>query len=229
MNLLKNIYHYLSRFFCEPTTAITDLMLAGFCLWCFFQLKKIISKKDSLYHWQLFFLAVGGSTFMGGLAHSLSCDKQSIYYITAWLLMQLFSGLSLFFAQQAAFLNEITNKKTRGLLKSLSIIQLIVFAVLVIVFMDFKVVAVNSLIGLVQLAFLLFPKSLIDWEYKTLVTAGLLSSFITVYINRTKLSFSHWFNYNDISHIVIFISLLLIYRGVRHKQNQNNLFRKQHY
>lgn len=219
MNVLKNIYQYLSLFFCEPTTAITDFMLAGFCVWCFYRLKKLIGKKDPLSPWNAFFLAVGVSTFMGGLAHSFSCLKQSIYYTTTWLIMQLFSGLSLFFAQQAAFSNEISNSKIGKSLRTLSILQIIVFSVLVVVFLDFKIVAINSFIGLVLLAYIFFPKTLIDWEYKTLICAGFLSSFLTIYINRTKLSFAHWFNHNDISHLVIFMSLLLIYKGVRYKHN----------
>lgn len=227
MNELRNIYHQLSQLFCEPTTAITDFMLAGFCLWCFFRLYGLKTKKAAIVFWSYFLLFVGGSTFMGGLAHSFSCLSDTIYYEITWLFMQLFSGLSLFYAQSAVYLIELTKNKKIKVLRMFAAFQLFVFSISVIVFMDFRVVALNSFIGLIQLLVLSFPIGLKDWEYKTLITLGLLTSFITIYVNRTKMSIAHWFNHNDISHVFIFISLLLIYKGVRYKNNHESFFNHQ--
>ncbi|MDP3556224.1 MAG: hypothetical protein Q8T03_02555 [Bacteroidota bacterium] len=223
---LNKTYNWLTHFFCEPTTAITDYMLAVFCFWCFKSVFSLIKKTIITKSWGYFFLFIGGSTFMGGLAHTTNCLPNPIIFKTSWLAMQLFSGASLFFAQRAIFNSEINSKKIKTILEKIALLQLIIFSVSVFIFMDFRVVAFNSLIGLIQLLVLSFPKKIYDWEYKFLLTSGFLISFLTIYVNRTKLSLAYWFNYNDISHFIMFASLFLIYKGITYKYNQDSFFQK---
>ena len=225
METLQTIYKTLSSIFCEPTTAITDFMLSAFCLWCYKAVLSYNRKREYRSHWALFFLFVACSTFFGGCAHSVSCLQNTLYYKIAWLLMQLSSGISLYFAQKAVFSTEVKNPKTKSILNTLALIQIISFCVCVIVFMDFIVVATNSLIGLLQLLIICFPKTRTKLAYKSLVSLGFLTSFLTIYVNRTQLSYAYWFNYNDISHLIIFTSLLLLYKAIKHKPNLENFLK----
>jgi hypothetical protein len=46
------------------------------------------------------------------------------------------------------------------------------------------------------------------------VVFGIGVSFISIITHTLKISINEWFNYKDISHVIISISLLIIYKGV---------------
>lgn len=47
------------------------------------------------------------------------------------------------------------------------------------------------------------------------VAGGIIVSFLSIVTHSLKLSVSEWFNYKDISHVIMLISLMLMYKGVR--------------
>jgi hypothetical protein len=198
-------------------------MLSAVAFYFFFSINKIKSKKRSVMNWSKFFLFLGISTFLGGIAHAIHDRQNNFVYDIVWLAMQLGSGFSVFYAQSAAFRSEVRNRKTQKLLHKVAFIQLMLFIPSVIYFFSFKVVALNSSIGLIELVVLFLPIGIQNWKHKTLICTGVLISFLTVYVNTTKLSFASWFNYNDISHVIMFVSILMICRGVKHKHKSDSL------
>jgi len=110
----------------EPMTSITDFMLSAVAFYIFFSINKIESKKRSVINWSKFFLFLGFSTFFGGIAHAISDRQDNLIYDLVWLFMQLSSGLSVFYAQSAAFRSEIRNRKTQRILHKVSLIQLMI-------------------------------------------------------------------------------------------------------
>lgn len=52
-------------------------------------------------------------------------------------------------------------------------------------------------------------------EGSKLVAIGISITFIPIIIHSLKFSIHEWFNYKDISHVIIFIALLVIYKGVK--------------
>lgn len=217
--MTANILAFLS----EPMTSITDFMLSAVAFYIFFSINKIESKKRSVINWSKFFLFLGFSTFFGGIAHAISDRQDNLIYDLVWLAMQLSSGISVFYAQSAAFRSEVRNRKTQRILHKISFIQLMLFIPSVIYFFSFKVVALNSSIGLIELVILFLPIGIQNWKHKALICSGVLISFLTVYVNTTKLSIASWFNYNDISHVIMFVSILMICKGVKYKHKTDSL------
>ncbi|MFO0357922.1 MAG: DUF6962 family protein [Sphingobacteriaceae bacterium] len=217
MNYLEISYVWLNNYFCEPTTIITDLILAFFCFWCFRSISNYQNRSESVERWSMFFLFIGISTFFGSIAHSISCDTSSFTYKTVWLVMQITSGLSVFYAQQSVISAEIGDHKQKQNLERFTHVQFVVFAICVVFFMSFKVVAINSAIGLLQLLYFTFPQKIKVWNYNSMVSSGFIISFGSIYVNRNHLSFASWFNYNDIAHMIMLLSLFLIFYGVKHK------------
>lgn len=209
---------------CEPMTSITDFMLSGVAFYFFFSFHKIESKKRNVINWSKFFLFLAFSTFFGGMAHAITNRENNLVYDLVWLSMQVCSGISVFYAQSAAFRSEIRNRKTQKVLHQISLAQLILFIPSVIYFFSFKVVAINSSIGLIELVVLFLPLGIRKTKHKTFICSGVLISFLTVYVNRTKFSFVSWFNYNDISHVIMFASIVMICKGVMHKHNSDSLY-----
>lgn len=219
VHLLKTVYIWLHGFINEPTTTFTDLLLAFFCFWSFKTISSYKNRTESVERWSLFFLLVGVSTFFGSIAHTISWDVNAMSYKMVWAVMQMASGMSVFYAQRSVISAEITDQKIKQNLEKFTSIQFIVFACCVIIFLDFKVVAINSAVGLIQLLILTFPRQFNSWNYNGMVTSGFLISFSSIYVNRTKFSFTHWFNYNDIAHVIMLVSLYFIFCGVRDKHH----------
>lgn len=217
MEILIQFLEWISNFICEPVTVITDFILAVFCIWYYKSILNFNSKKSYQFNWAMFFLCMALVTMLGSWAHAISCKGYVLYHKIVWGCMLLASGTAVYFAQMAAIHLEIKSARVRRNLQRLAVVQLICFVICVFVFMDFRVVAFDSLIGLVEVVILCFPKNTYHLRYKLMVSTGFLISFFTVYINQKKLSLSVWFNHNDVSHVIMFISLWFIYKGISYR------------
>lgn len=215
MNILS-FYESLTTMLSEPVTSLTDLLLSVSCFYFFFGIQKLDEAKIGQEHWQKFFLFLGVSTLLGALAHGIFERHNNVFYSTVWLIMQVSAGISIFYAQSAAF-GQLTNDRIRKVMLFLSMLQFIVFLPSVFYFFDFKVVAINSLIAMTQMIVVFFPSNIENWVYKTYISFGFFISFLTIYVHSQKLSFAKWFNHNDISHVIMYVSILLIFRGIKYQ------------
>jgi hypothetical protein len=197
-------------------TSLTDLLLSVSCFYFFFGIQKLNETKVGLEHWQKFFLFLGVSTLLGALAHAIFERQDNLFYNSVWLIMQISAGISIFYAQSAAF-GQLSNVRARKVLLSFSVLQFVVFLPSVFYFFDFRVVAINSLIAMTQMFFVFFPSRIENWVYKTYISFGFFISFLTIYVHSQKLSFAKWFNHNDISHVIMYVSILLIFRGIKYQ------------
>jgi hypothetical protein len=214
------LYKYLSNYLCEPTTSITDVLLAIFAFYCYSSISTSKFKNEAYSKWGLFFLFLSLATLIGGIAHGISCIQDHRYYMIFWVMMQIFSGISIYSSQQAVIVAEIRNENIKKWLTKLSKIQFFVFLICVFVFLNFRVLAINSAIGLVQMIILCLPTN--NRKYKGIVSLGFWISFFTIYVNQKKIYFSYWFNHNDISHVIMFLSVALIFSGVNSMQYYND-------
>lgn len=201
----------------EPMTAFTDFLLAGICF--FFYLKNTQFANSVVKDWGRFFFFMFVSTFLGGVSHACFQDHAENSYKVVWLFMQIFSGLSLVFAQRAtikmllsaAVINTTTFQKLELFFR----IQFLVFGLAVITIHNFTVVVFNSTFGFltilgIQLFLALkFKDSSADW-----IAKGILVSFFTAFVFIAKISISVWFNFKDIAHVIMVFSVYLIHNGV---------------
>ncbi|MDP1816996.1 MAG: hypothetical protein Q8K92_21255 [Leadbetterella sp.] len=216
MNIILTLFESLSSMLSEPMTSLTDLLLSISCFYFFFGLQKFNEASIGQQHWQKFFLFLGFSTLLGALAHGIFERQNNLFYNSVWLIMQISAGISIFYAQAAAF-GQLSNLKVRKLMISLSVLQFVIFLPSVFYFFDFRVVAFNSLIAMTQMIVVFFPSKIENWVYKTYISFGFFISFLTIYVHSQKLSFSKWFNHNDISHLIMYVSILLIFRGIKYQ------------
>lgn len=107
--------------------------------------------------------------------------------------------------------------------KQILVIQFIVFVFAVLFFQKFIVVIINNIISLIPVMLLNFQK-----EKKAIfnkkIAYGILISFAPALIHGFKISFHTFFNYNDIAHIFIMLSLYIIFSGVNELENKFILF-----
>ena len=74
----------------------------------------------------------------------------------------------------------------------------------------------DNAIGLIPVMVLHFMDSKLARESK-LIAYGILISFLTAFVHGAKLSLHAYFNFNDISHVLIMVSLFVVFLGVSQK------------
>jgi hypothetical protein len=198
----------------EPVTSLTDLLVSFSGFYFFILLKKEPGKGNVTFGWRNFFLFMGLSTFFGTFSHILEHKGYQKIYFVLWNIMQILGGLAMFYAQRAA-ISEVTNKILAKVLLYFANLQLMIFIPSVLYFQDFKVVAFNSLLVIILMLLLFFPRTQNTKSSFSLIWFGFIISVLTVFIHQQKIGFSRWFNHKDVSHILMILSLWLINKGVR--------------
>lgn len=202
----------------EPTTAFTDFILAFLCILFYFQFSA--SKQDKgAFYWKLFFLFMGCSTFIGGITHAVFENHQTNSYLLFWITMQILSGLSVY-AAQVATIYSIPNSNIpiyRSEYKSLLFcrIQFLLFAIGTVILQNFLIVVVNSTLGFLMV---LYIHALSGKKYGNRpagwIALGITVSFLTAIIYTLKISINDWFNFKDIAHVIMMVSVCFIFYGV---------------
>lgn len=194
----------------EPMTVLTDLLIAALAIAFYFQLK---NKIDAITrNWSYFFLFLGLSTFMGACSHAFFAVHEGCSYKSFWLPMQILNGVAVYFAQQATFSTALERSTNKSKWKWSYVIQLVMFIGTLLWIQRYIVTIIENAIGLI-------PVMILHYQYKRpfarMIANGIAISFITAFVNMSKLSLHACFNYNDIAHVFIMISLYVMYKGVR--------------
>jgi len=199
----------------EPVTAFTDYIITLLGFYFYYQLGKK-SDNSVIRNWKCFFGLLGLSTLLGGSSHAFFAIHEGLAYRTVWLAMQIVNGFAVYFAQQATLSSVLADSKNAYKWKLSYAIQLIVFIVLLLFFQKYLVTIIENAIGLIPVMIVhLTSKS--KTNYHKMIGYGILISFITAFIHATKFSLHAYFNFNDIAHIFIMISLYIMYVGVKEK------------
>lgn len=192
----------------EPMTWITNWMVASACFVfghkLFYDEQADISQK----FWALFFLFMGMASMTGGVAHGYILYVGHKAHHAAWLL----SGIAIFCAQLAV-LPMIERSKLRSFVRIFCYVQLMVMSASVLVFQHFFSVLFDSVVGLMGVV---VPVSLAHYaKYKdkrsSMIVIGVLTNLIPAFIHLTKISINEWFNFNDISHVVMIGCFYVMY------------------
>jgi hypothetical protein len=194
----------------EPMTVLTDLLITVLAITFYFQLK---NKTDGpTRNWSYFFLLLGLSTFLGACSHAFFAVHDGWQYKSFWLPMQATNGIAIYYAQQATYSSILESSINKTKWKWSYVIQLVVFISALFWIHKYIVTIIENAIGLI-------PIMVLHYQYKKpfarMIANGIAISFITAFINLGKLSLHAYFNYNDIAHVFIMISLYVMYKGVR--------------
>jgi hypothetical protein len=196
--------------FHEPMTVFTDVIISSLCLLFYFRLK---GKDKTLAFWKIFFLFFGSSTFIGAISHAFFAVHSGTIYKIFWLTMQVTNGMAIYAAESAALQSVLRNSPSRPLFSKLISWQLILFCASVFIVQNFIVVVINTALGLIPV--MIFHYKYARSNADRLIAHGILISFLTAIVHGTKLSLSAYFNSNDISHVLIMISLYYMYKGIK--------------
>jgi hypothetical protein len=200
----------------EPVTALTDYIIFITAVSFYFGLKRFANGNTVIKNWGLFFGLLGLSTFFGGTSHAFFEIHAGVGYKTFWLSMQVINGFAIYFAQQATVMSVVENPTYINKWRISYNVQLIVFIIAALYFQNYLVTIIDNALGLIPIMILHFMDKKNN-KASALIAYGLAISFITAIVHGAKLSVHAYFNYNDIAHVFIMLSLITMYKGVKQK------------
>lgn len=211
----------------EPMTSLTDVFLSIIAFILFSKVRKNCTKGLFFNSWALFFLFMGISTSIGTFAHGFNEEWGDTVHNILWMLMNISVSMAVFFSMQATIIFIGANKFWNRLFLITNIIILVGFVISTLAWNDFEILKIHTGIG-VALIFTTHVIATIKKHYGSgRIVIAFSLSLLTLLIHSYQLSFSEWFNFKDISHVLMMMSLILIYTGVyKMSQNTNLSFRR---
>lgn len=215
----------------EPVTTLTDFLVA---LVCWFAVYRFVSLPKSSrnpvsYMWfrNYFITFAIGMTSAAWFGHGLQAYITPRYKVIGWM----YGATGLMMLQFGSF-QLIRQNLPKFLTRILPIIFISEWAVVIFLMANpttsnFMVTQINSVVALI---ILVLPMHLFLWKsVKNVVGRNvvltLIYSAVPGIIYSNQVSLHHWFNYHDISHVLmaVFMSLMFVslYRlsDVRHRQD----------
>jgi len=200
----------------EPVTILTNAVIALVCAYSFFQIKK--TKIDLAFQWSMFFLLIGLSSMVGSLGHGVHYQLGNFFFKCVEFFMNAISLVAIYYCFQAAYTGYLTEKnKQTKLLRNIVIVWVAILLLITIWFSNFLLIKIHA--GIV----LSYSLVIHLFTYKRKVPGsgwiafGIIVSFLSIITHSLKLKVNDWFNHKDISHLIMAISLLLIFKGVQLK------------
>jgi hypothetical protein len=195
----------------EPMTAFTDYIITVIAFIFFLRLS---SDDPVIKSWRLFFLFISLSTLFGGTSHALFQVHEGWAYKSFWLPMQFLNGFAVYFAQKGTLLSVLKDSKHYNAWRSSYLIQLIVYFIVLIIVQKYIVTIIDNAVGLIPIM-ILHLTAKVKEEYYRYIAYGIAISFITAIVHGLKFSLHPHFNYNDIAHVFIIMSLTVIFLGLK--------------
>ena len=211
----------------EPVTTLTDFLVAIVCWVAFFLFSKN-DKSSITYKWfRAYFLIFAiGMTSAAWLGHGLQAYVVPEMKLIGWLC----GATGILFLQTGSF-RLIRNKLPKILQRFLPIwfvLQWLVAVVLMLtrisegIALAFQVTQVNSAIGF--MVFLL-PMHVFSWKklgvkQSRIIVIATFYSAIPGFVYSNQISIHRWFNYHDISHVLMAIFMTIMFLGLNRIENR---------
>ncbi len=198
----------------EPMTTLTDFLVTAVCLYAFFKLSQHSGKSRALTYLRTYFLLMALATFFGGLiGHAFLYAFGFAWKLPGWII----SMISVAFIERSAidYSRIYIKARTVNFFLIVNILELITIMSLTLTSLNFKWVEFHSGYGLlgVVLPFHLYIylKTKDRGSLLMIVAVGIAS--IAAIIFMTKFSLHTWFNYLDLSHVVMAIGAFVFYKA----------------
>jgi hypothetical protein len=196
----------------DPVTALTNVMmfLAALVAW-----RRLIRNDITFLPariWRWFFAGVSVASLIGMIVHGFSYYTPENVHLAIWLTMGLVQSAGVSGAQLAT-VQHYAPRKLR-LLQGFIIGQLVITTIILISFQTYAVVKYHLAVGLLPLLFWHIYQYINGKKSGLWIALGILVSAITGVVHGFRLSVSVWFNYNDIAHILVIVSIWMMLKGV---------------
>jgi hypothetical protein len=200
----------------EPVTAISDLLLTLLCLSVCKLLQRMSGKNSAITYWQLFFFGMSLSVLTGVFVHGFRHYQTEEQHYLTWMLMNSITGCSVYFAQLATSRSVLKDTRQGNILRMIAQVQILVYLTCLFFIHSFMVVKIQIAAGMVPVMVIYIMNYRKGGKGGGWIGLGIGLSFFSAVFHTLKLSINErWFNYNDLSHVFITASFIMIAAGVK--------------
>lgn len=194
----------------EPLTILTNLVFFALTVFCFRQLNDSPQRYAKQMAW--FLLTLGIGSCFGALAHGVHFQLGALFFKTIFFLTNAFSLISIYFCFRSAY-TYYTDEPNKYVI-SFVVIWVAILMVSSLIKGEFLLIKIHAGIVLMYSMaahYLVYRKT--RERGSRIIVTGILISFLSIIVHSLKISFGEHFNYKDIAHVIMIITLIFIYKG----------------
>lgn len=197
----------------EPLVLLTNSLLFLIGLWFYFKLRKAQGAYGRRKG--IFILMLGLSSLFGGLAHAIHEQFGTLFLKIIIAACHLFSLASAYYCLLGSYqLYADSHGKNYYWIKRVALSWFSFVLLLVACTNQFAIITAHAGLVLMFSLWVHLKAMRLDYSGSGYVAAGISTSFVSVTVHLSKFSMHEWFNYKDIAHVFMIISLLFIGKGI---------------
>ncbi len=206
----------------EPITFFGDLLIAAFCFYFAYKILKMNTKVLFFYYWRWFFITFGVSMIVGSFGHLLYNYTGAFGKWFGWL-GSLITSIFL----EMAFISIYPNTKIKKILYVISYVKLALMFIIELLILSFADIDKNQALGLIvpSINFFIgigFCAGYLGYYYQKTISENFKFFWIGVLVlvpatalQLLKINPHQYFDRNDLSHLILILSLILFYQGLK--------------
>ena len=198
----------------EPIATLTDVIVAIVCFYAFYQLNKLKLPGRSQMYFRYYFLLMGVATFLGGvIGHGFLYALSFGWKLPAWIISMV--SIALVERSAIAHARPLIKPGIGKFFLVFNLIELLTIMIITMTTLNFKWVQFHSGYGLLAIVSTFHIYTYVKTKDRgslTILGAVLISCCASV-IFVNEISIHIWFNYIDISHVLLALSAYVFYLG----------------
>ncbi len=198
----------------EPVNTLTDLIVSVVCFYAYYQLTQRKLPGKTLVYFRMYFLLLGLATLFGGIiGHGFLYVFSFAWKLPGWIV----SMLSVAFIERSSieYARPLIDARVGKFFLILNIIELLTIMTITISTLNFEWVEFHSGYGL--LAIVLPFHGYVYFKNRNkgskIVLFAVMIACVAALVYMNKISLHTWFNYIDISHVIMAIAAFIFYRA----------------
>ena len=198
----------------EPVTTLTDLLFAAVCFYAFFRISRQETSVRTKVLFKYYFLTLGlGALFVGLLGHAFLYSLASPWKLVSWIL--ILASVAIMAHALVELSRPIIKPAVSRLVAGVNLLTLAAALFITSWTLAFPAVTYYTIFGMVvivgSLSYIIYQKTRNRGFVRLMlgVGVGLISAVVFSY----QWGLSPWFNHNDISHVILIFSALILYKG----------------
>lgn len=204
----------------EPVTSLTDFITALVCFYAFYRLSNLDSAGKVYRYFRFYFLCTGiATTCAAFIGHAFLYLFSFEWKMIGWA----FSATGILLIEWATlhFVRNTISSRAFNWGVAGTMAKYMLFWVLIFTTQSFVATQVQAATGLVGVV---LPLQVYHYRRTKhpgsgIIILAILFSFLPAITYNTKLSFHTYFNHHDISHLLMAITMYLLYRGADKMMN----------
>lgn len=198
----------------EPINTLTDLLVSVVCFYAFYRLTKRKLSAKTFVYFRMYFLLLGLATLFGGLVgHGFLYIFSFAWKLPGWII----SMLSVAFIERSSIehARQHIDPRIGKFFLILNIIELLTVMTITTYTLNFEWVELHSGYGLlgVVLPFHGYTYFKTRDRGSLIIVGAVMIASTAALIFMNQISLHAWFNYIDISHVLVAMAAFVFYRG----------------